>query len=146
MSGFEIAGVVLGAFPIAIRALDDYREVAKRLKLWNHIRAEYTRCRSNVEFHRVTLASNLRQLILPLLVDDVKVNQLLSDPGGQSWKEPAIEGLIKQRLGDTHELYLKYIEGMERVMEKLNKELSVDSNPVQRKLNSSVRQVSTTHI
>lgn len=138
MSGFEVAGLVLGAFPIALHLLDDYREMAKRAGLWYRIRLEHAKCRNEVEFQRVTLNSHMRQLILPLLVDDAKTNELLADPGGESWKEPAIETLLQDRLGHTYDLYLDYIKGMEEIMIRLNKELSMDSVEVQEQLKSPV--------
>jgi len=138
MSGFEVAGIVLGAFPIALHVLDDYREMAKRAGLWYRIRLEHARCRNEVKFQSVTLNSHMRRLILPLLVDDAKINQLLSDLGGESWKEPAIEALLKDRLGHAYDLYLDYMKGMEETMIRLNKELSMDSNSVQEQLNSPV--------
>ncbi|KAK3314613.1 hypothetical protein B0H66DRAFT_605559 [Apodospora peruviana] len=146
MSGFEIAGVVLGAFPIALHLLDNYREMARRAGLWYKIRLEYAKCRNDVEFQSVTLSSHVRQLILPLLVDDNKMNKLLSDPGGESWKEPAIELLLRDRLGATYDLYIGYIKGMEETMAKLNKELSMDSNPVQDQLNSPKTPVMKTKL
>ncbi|KAK3390305.1 hypothetical protein B0H63DRAFT_538556 [Podospora didyma] len=131
MSGFEAVGAVLGAFPIALRALDDFREVSKRLRLWNMIGVEHVKCRNDIEFHRVNLASNVRQLVLPLLVDDEKTNQLLSDPGGPSWQEPEIKMLLRDRLGETYDLYLSYIQGLDQAMGRLNKELLVDDASIQ---------------
>ncbi|KAK4212993.1 hypothetical protein QBC37DRAFT_464729 [Rhypophila decipiens] len=140
MSGFEIAGVVLGAFPIALHLLDDYRKLAVRANLWRKIKLEHAKCRNDVEFQRVALSSNLRQLILPLLVDDNKANRLLLEPGGESWKDPAIDGLLRDRLGHTYDLYLDYIRGMGDVMVELNKELCMDSTAVQERLSTSSSQ------
>lgn len=138
MPGFEVVGIVLGAFPLALHLLDDYREMAKRAGLWYRIRLEYTKCRNDVQFQRVAFSSHLRQLVLPLLVDDIKAGQLLSDPGGTSWQEPSIDSLLRDRLGQTYDLYLSYITGMEEVMTELNKELSTDSTPIQDKLTKGV--------
>ncbi|KAM7204850.1 hypothetical protein V8F33_001439 [Rhypophila sp. PSN 637] len=146
MSGFEIAGVVLGAFPIALHLLDDYREMAKRAGLWYRIRLEYTKCRNDVDFQRVALSSHLRQLILPLLVDDDKANRLLSEPGGESWKDPAIDGLLRDRLGHTYDLYLGYIKGMDDIMVELNKELSMDSTAVQERLSTGKATAAATSL
>ena len=43
MSGFEVAGVVLGAFPVAIAAIDGYRRVALKVQAWKEIRLTYVR-------------------------------------------------------------------------------------------------------
>lgn len=144
MSGLEIVGVVLGAFPLAITALDKYREVATRLGLWYKIKLEHKKCRDQLHFHRVTLTSHLRQLLLPLVVDDAMIEKLLSRPGGDEWKDDSIARLLEKRLRDSYQLYLDYIQGMERVMIELCEKLAADSVPVQDHLKSVVSLVEQT--
>ncbi|KAI1759154.1 hypothetical protein GGR53DRAFT_514599 [Hypoxylon sp. FL1150] len=52
MSGIEVAGLVLGAFPIAIELLDKYREVATRAGLFNQIKLKHGQCRNRLECKR----------------------------------------------------------------------------------------------
>jgi hypothetical protein len=139
MSGFEVAGVVLGAFPIAILALEKYQEVATRLGLFYKIRLEYKKCRDEVEFHHLTFKRHLKQLLLPLVADDDRIGDLLANPGGESWKEPSIAALLEKRLQESYNLYLEYIKGMGRVMEDINRELAIESDTIQEKVNSAVR-------
>lgn len=141
MSGLEVAGVVLGAFPLAIAALEQRRDLARRLGLWQTIRPEYFTCKTDLGFHRATLTSNLRQLLLPLVVDDATVSKLLANPGGEGWKDEAIDRLLRERLDEKYELYFEYIKGMERVMEEVKEELAADSDTVQKKLNTPVSSV-----
>ncbi|KAK0631100.1 hypothetical protein B0T17DRAFT_488289 [Bombardia bombarda] len=136
MSGFEIAGAALGAFPLAIHALDQYREVAARLGLFFKIRLEYKKCRDDVHFHQLTFSRHLRQLLLPLVADDATIADLLSDPGGQKWKDPKIAELLETRLQESYGLYLEYIKGIRQVMDEINRELAVDTGSVQEKLAS----------
>ncbi|KAB5577924.1 hypothetical protein GE09DRAFT_1087838 [Coniochaeta sp. 2T2.1] len=131
MSGFEVAGVVLGAFPIAISALERYREVATRLGLFFQIRLEYKKAFDNLKIHQLTFTRHLRQLLLPLIVDDDKIAILLADPGGPSWKEQAVAELLERRLQDSFPLYMSCIMGLQQVMEDINRELAVDSQAVQ---------------
>lgn len=138
MSGFEVAGIVLGAFPLAITALDKYREVATRLGLFYKIRLEYKKCRDALEFHQLTFTRHLRQLLLPLVVDDDRIAVLLADPGGDSWRDQAVAGLLRKRLQDSFALYVGYIEGMESVMKRVNRELAADSDAVQERVNAPV--------
>ena len=140
MSGLEVAGVVLGAFPLAIAALEQRRELSRRLGLWQTIRPEYLTCKTDLGFHRATITSHLRQLLLPLAVDDTTISRLLADPGGEGWKDPSVDGLLKERLGEKYELYFEYMKGLERVMEKVEEELAADSDAVQKKLDTPVRQ------
>lgn len=139
MSGFEIAGLVLGAFPLAISALEKYRDMATRLGLFFKIRLEYKKVLDNLEIHQLTFTRHLRQLLLPLIVDDDKIGALLADPGGPSWKEKAVAELLERRLQDSFPLYMNCILGLQRVMDDINHELALDSEAVQDKVNSPVR-------
>ncbi|RYP44263.1 hypothetical protein DL768_009267 [Monosporascus sp. mg162] len=132
MPGFEIAGVVLAAFPIAICGLEKYREVARRFGFWHEIRLEYQKTSNELKFHKLSFVRNLKQLLLPLVVDDVDVQKLISNPGGKAWKDDAVAKALEGRLQESHGLYLEIIGDMERVMGELNKELAVDVEGVQK--------------
>lgn len=134
MSGFEVAGVVLGAFPLAICALEKYREVATRLGLFYRIKLEYKKCSDNINYQQLILTSNLKQLLLPLAIDQDEIQELVDNPGGKAWKNASIVRLLQQRLNDSYELYLEYIKGMEQVMGKLCDELAMDDGYIQSKL------------
>lgn len=131
MSGFEIAGVVLGAFPIAIMALEQYREVARRIGFWTEMREEHQRCKNDLKFYRLIFTRNLRELILPLVADDDNVRLLLSDPGGEHWRDKELALLLEKRLGESYELYMEYMKGIETTVHKLGHDLALDSQIVQ---------------
>ncbi|KAH6694152.1 hypothetical protein F5X68DRAFT_273507, partial [Plectosphaerella plurivora] len=130
MSGFEIAGLVLGAFPLVILALEKHREVATRLGLFRKIRKEHLKCADDLDCQQLFLQRHLRQLIIPLKVnyDDAKINELLADPNGPGWKDPTVSAQFEERLQDSYKLYLSYIQGMEETMNKLNHELMLDTD------------------
>ncbi|RMJ13401.1 hypothetical protein CDV36_006916 [Fusarium kuroshium] len=139
MSGFEIAGVVLGAFPIALSALEKYREGAKRVDLFYTIRREHKKCRDDLVFNNLLFKSNLRRLLLPLVVDDDKIEELLSAPGGPGWREKELDNLLQKRMKDGYTLYFDCIAEMKRIMDELNRVLALDSEVVQRNLDTAVR-------
>ncbi|KAI1385761.1 uncharacterized protein F4822DRAFT_445662 [Hypoxylon trugodes] len=113
MSGIEIVGLVLGAFPIAITALGKYREISKRLELFNKIRPQYMR-----------------------FEDEEKINHLLSDSSNTCWEDKNIAELLRRQLGDdSYQLVLGCIEGIKDAVQKLNHELALDSATVQNSLN-----------
>lgn len=138
MSGFEIAGIVLGAFPIAISALEAYRDIAQRLGLFHKIRLEYKKWRDDLEFYNLAFTRNLRQLLLPLIADDEKVAELLSAPGGNCWKEESIAEIFEKRLQGSYHLYMQHIQDMKRTLEEINTELDIDSDWAKKLLGSPV--------
>jgi hypothetical protein len=132
MSGFEVAGVVLGAFPIAVWALEQYREVARRVGFWYEIRLEYQKSSNELKYHHLSFVRNLKQLLLPVVSDDAQLQRLMAEPGGEAWKDPAIIKLLEGRLQDSYALYLEIIGEMRVVMDDLNKELAVDVEGIQK--------------
>lgn len=141
MSGFEVAGIVLAAFPLAISALNKYREVATRLGLFYKIQLEHKKWLDDLEFHQLLFSRHLRQLVLPLVVDDDKIKELLSNPRGDGWRDRNIAAALASRLGDSYELYFKYVSGVKGVVDDINHELAVDQKPVQEKLNHLVYDI-----
>jgi len=135
MSGFEVAGLVLGAFSITITALEKYE---KKARSFVRIREQWKACWSDLRLHRVTFSSHLKQLLLPLVADDAKIETLMANPGGESWKDPSFAAQLETRLGESYSLYLEYISGLAHVMDQLNKELGFDSDPVQERLHAQV--------
>jgi hypothetical protein len=133
MSGVEIAGLVLGAFPVAIWALERYREVARMMGFWYEIRLEYQRSSNELKFHRLSFIRNLKQLLLPLVHDDAQLQRLISDPGGEAWQDPEVQSALEARLQDSYDLYLEILSEMRRVMLDLNQELAIDNDAAQPK-------------
>ncbi|KAK3681013.1 hypothetical protein B0T22DRAFT_434709 [Podospora appendiculata] len=134
MSGIEVAGLLLGAFPIAIWALEQYRDVAKVMGFWYEIRLEYQRCSNELKFHRLSFIRNLKRLLLPLVPNDAQLQALINEPGGPAWKDAEIQMALEARLQDSYELYLEILGEMQRAMQELNQELAVESNAIQSKV------------
>lgn len=134
MSGFEIAGVVLGAFPLVTTALEDYRAVARVVGLWWQIRQEYEKCAGEVRYHHLRYKRNLEQLLLPLVVEDDTIRGLLAQPGADLWRDPGIAQQLEIRLQGSYELYLEIMQQMARIIENLDEELGVHKANLQEKL------------
>lgn len=140
-SGFESAGIVLNAFPIAINTLELCHDAARLIGLFLHIKLAYKRWRDDLEFHRLFFTKNLRQFLLPLVLDDDTIEELLLAPGGDRWREERVARLFEERLGDSYALYMQCINGMNQTMNEINRELAVDSACAQKMLNQSVRRI-----
>ncbi|KAL7917643.1 hypothetical protein ACQKWADRAFT_324459 [Trichoderma austrokoningii] len=127
-SGLEIAGIVLHAFPLAINTLEICRDAAKVVGSFLQIKLAYKKWRDDLEFHRLLFTKNLRQLLLPLVLDDNTIEELLLAPGGDGWTEEQTVRLFEERLGESYDLYMKYIHGMNQTIIEINRELAVDSD------------------
>jgi hypothetical protein len=94
-----------------------------------------------LEFHKLLFTKNLRQLLLPLVLDDDKIKELLLAPGGDCWREESVAELFEKRLEESYELYMQYIQGIKNTMDEINRELAIDSKWAQKLFDSSVRKV-----
>ncbi|KAK4075363.1 uncharacterized protein Triagg1_4484 [Trichoderma aggressivum f. europaeum] len=137
MSGFQIAGIVLGAFPIAINALEAYQDIAERVGLFLTIKNEYINWKNELNFHKLSFTINMRQLLLPLVADDDMIAELLNAPGGDRWQDKSVAELLEKRLEGSYELYMQYIQNMRRILEEINRELLIDSEWAQKLLANS---------
>lgn len=134
MSGLEIAGVLLGSFPLIISGLEHWRDVAKVGGFFWRIRKEYNTCRREVRFYEILYKRNLKDLLLPIADDAVEVTCLISDPGGKGWSSKALQERLKGRLQESYDLYMEIIQEMNETAEELRKELAVDKATIQDKL------------
>lgn len=136
MSGLEVAGVLLGAFPLLISGLEHWRDVAKIRGFWRHIRKEHTACTREIELHAILYKRNLETLLLPIVTEQSQLDGLLSDPGGPSWHSKPLQKRFASRLLDACNLYMNLVSEMNEIAKDLRKELCLDSTIVQSKLAS----------
>ena len=134
MSGFEIPGVVCGAFPLIISGLEHWRDVAKVGGFYWRIRKEHSKCRSDILFHEILYKRNLEDLLLPLVNEPDDVTRLISNPGGERRKDKTMQDRLKQRLKESYELYMDVVLELEETAQNFKKELAIEDLNVQTKL------------
>ena len=136
--------MVLGAFPIAIGALGKYRETAETLAIFWKIRREFKAWTQNLNLCKLVFEQNIEEFLLPLIVDDDELNELIKQPGGEKWRNPELETRLRQRLPKSYDLYLEIIDRIHDVMKEITRELGVDRPDFQAKVNED--DVSTNHL
>lgn len=140
MSGLEILGVILGAFPLAISAMEHYEECKKVAGTFYKIRRAHRKDLGRVKDCQLKFRLNMKELLLPLLADDlvskIEYEQLLASPGGPGWQEDHVEESLAERLGDCHERYIEILKEMEETMVLLCRATKVDDEQFQALLKS----------
>ena len=131
MMGFEIAGAALGAPPVLISALEHYRDVTKLFSSWWEIHPEYQKCNNDTRYHHFRYKRNLKQLLLPLVVEDDKIARLIVEPSSNEWKDPDIAQQLGIRRQDSHELCPEIMQQMDGVIAELHKVLGFDKSGFQ---------------
>ena len=141
MSGIEIAGLLLGAFPLLISALEHYRQSAEVLEDWWQIKKEYKKCKNEIKVQELAFENSLERFLLPLVVHDDEIAALIAEPGGIKWKDPALEETLKGRLPKSYELFLDTIYDIKATVDGLKDELGVSREAFQEGLNIKTDQV-----
>lgn len=126
MSGLEVAGVVLGAFPLLISVLEHYREASELATDWWKVKRVYKRCKDDLKFYRLFYEGTIEKLLLPLIVNNEELELLLGNPMGPKWKDPALEIQLKERLGKSYELYLETIKDINMSVQDIQEHMGLD--------------------
>jgi hypothetical protein len=143
MSGLEVAGVVLGAFPLLLAAIEHWHNIANIYDLHRRIRRRYKECQHDIEYQKIICRQNLEALLTPILRDADEVDRLVADPGGQGWSDPALQESLEERMHGSYHMYREIITKMEDVVNKLKKELSMDEGSTSSKLSTPEHQEHT---
>ena len=143
MSGVEVVGLLLGAFPLLISALEHYRQGAEVLENWWKIKKEYKKCKNEIKVQELAFENNIERFLLPLVADDDDIAVLIAQPGGSSWKDPALEAKLKERLPRSYELFLATIEDIKLTIDGLKDELGVSRDAFQKELEANNKAVKT---
>ncbi|KAL3423083.1 hypothetical protein PVAG01_04830 [Phlyctema vagabunda] len=127
MSGIEAAGLVLGAIPLVLAAIDQYNKglsAFEAFKKWKDISHkavtelwhEYTRLVSTIE----TL---LEGIATEAMLEEMKV-----DPLSQFWKSAEIAEEVRAKLGTTYSSFEFTIREMEQNMLVLSSHLNIEES------------------
>jgi hypothetical protein len=141
MSGIEVAGLVLGAFPLLIYALESYHEGAEVVGDWWQIERAYIKCKQELKYHQLLFEGNIENLLLPLVVDDNELNQLMKNPAGKAWENPELEKKLQKRLPKAYDIFLELMVSINKLMESFKKVLGVNNPRFQAKV-TEVRKLS----
>ncbi|KFY05286.1 hypothetical protein O988_00125 [Pseudogymnoascus sp. VKM F-3808] len=123
MSGVEAAGLVLGALPLMISALEHYRATASVLKGWWRVKADYRKCMHDLTYYKDEFQTNLQELLLPMIADDQELKILLEDPGGPSWEDPELNETLRKRIPSRYNSYVNTIHMLIDVVKGLDEAL-----------------------
>ncbi|RSL58907.1 hypothetical protein CEP53_006007 [Fusarium sp. AF-6] len=98
MSGFEIAGIVLGGFPILIEAAQPLSRYFQGAERWWHFKRDFMTLISTIEDESIAYSQNLELLLTPVDIDlEVKAS-LQEDSGSRLWYDPEIQAKLRGRI------------------------------------------------
>lgn len=149
MSGFEVAGLVLGGFPLLISALEHYATMEELGRTWWRFRREYKKDLDRLGDVQLLYRGNMRTLLAPLewdgTLDATQIELLLEDPASKEWCDPEVNAVVSRRLGEFRKRYLEILMEMKETVMKLATVSKVNDNRFQSSLNMDKVSRSTLH-
>lgn len=104
MSGFEIAGLVLGAFPIVCGTAKEVGLTLAKAKDWWQFQRAFESFVSALSTQEIAYIQVLKRLLEPLDISDQEYNSLLKNP--DLWNRSHIQDGLRQRLSDTEHYWV----------------------------------------
>jgi hypothetical protein len=127
MSGFEVIGVVLGAIPLVISALEHYADGVRTIRRLIEYKWELNTLITTLETEDV-LFRNTCEALLDGIEDAGAMEELLKDPGGHLWKEKRTAERLKTRLSTSYDVFFKRIIDMNNALESFKERLGLSSD------------------
>lgn len=98
MSGFEIAGIVLGIFPILVDTTKDLRCVFRHVKTWLNFENEFETLIFSVQRENIAYIQNVEILLGGIDISEADQEELRKNPDSRLWTAPHLQMTIQKRL------------------------------------------------
>jgi hypothetical protein len=130
MSGAEIAGFVLGSFPLLISAAEHYREGFEPLRKWKRFRTEFIGFIDAIDIEKQIYNNMLERFLLSADVPDEELQLFLTKPKYDGWKREDLVSALQKRLGSSYGVYMSTVRKMDELMDELKDVLSLKNGEV----------------
>lgn len=124
MSGFEVAGVVLGTIPVVVSALEFYIRGIGTIGRWRRFTLELETLVLKLGTEEAKL-QNVYEKLLRVIVPDDQIEPMLMDPFGPLWRGPETVARIRRRLWRHLKLFEDNVRRMNEVMEEMKQKLNI---------------------
>lgn len=127
MSGFEVAGVVLGSLPLIISAMEHYAEgIAAAKRFWKY-KSEMRSLIMHIKTEKTIFTNTLEQLLTGIVRIE-HMDELLANPGGKKWHDSEVDKVLKERLRSSYPAYFENVRGMDMALKQIMKKLALDED------------------
>lgn len=120
MSGLEVAGVVLGALPLVISALEHYAKGVEGVIRYCRYKIELQTLANAVKTQKVIFSDTLEQLLTGIVRID-EMTAFMANPAAQ----PEIDLRLKKRLRNGYEVYFANVRGMDTALSAMMDKLKL---------------------
>ncbi|RDW69116.1 uncharacterized protein DSM5745_08876 [Aspergillus mulundensis] len=126
MSGVESAGLALALFPLLVNQLDNYARGIEKFKLLRRYKNALADVALELGTQRMVFLNTLEQALDGVVDDDNQVQDLISEPGGEPWRDPLLQEKLKIKLGRNYDYFVDNMASLHAMLVKLAKRLDLD--------------------
>ncbi|KAF5005061.1 hypothetical protein FDECE_8477 [Fusarium decemcellulare] len=123
----EIAGLVLGAIPLLISALEHYEDVVEPAVAFLHWRGQLSTMTRRLQMGHTAYDQNMR-LLLKYAANDQDIEYMIEDPQSPLWKEPSLVDELQSRLGRAYAPSITTIQEIADIMIYIAAYLNIDGS------------------
>lgn len=126
MSGIEIAGLILGAYPVLLSTAKDLREVFKDVKTWWRFEREFENFLAAVETEHIKYSLNLQILLEDLEIPEEEKENLRVGYIASGWHGVQTQAELRRRIQSRYyDWFMRQLFSMNKAMEDLQKILPI---------------------
>ena len=134
MSGIEVAGLILGAFPVLLGAIEKNREVIGLVEDWWNVSKLYEADLKKVIAEHSLFITNLGNFLKPILGEDIKLNDFLENPFHEQWDLSSLAEDLKIRLPTAYDSYVDKMQEYFGLMVAFGRMLGIDQMAFQQRI------------
>ncbi|EAW21203.1 uncharacterized protein NFIA_063640 [Aspergillus fischeri NRRL 181] len=139
MSGLEVVGVVLGAIPLLISAIEKYKTTSQRLKFFKYKEPFIAQLIQSLEEQKFFLESDLYVPLNATHLGEEQINDLIHQPNSDLFQDPKVAHAIREYLGDGYVPYERAVGRCQRILAEIASNIGGLASESQGKLSSLIQ-------
>jgi hypothetical protein len=130
VTGVEAAGIILAILPLIVNQLDAYVQGLETIKTFRtkRYRRELESYLTRLGTQQAIFQNTLEHLLEDVADSDDEVRDLIGNPAGTLWQDPAFQDRLRERLGRDHDIYIKEMTILSGILQNLSDKLGLDTN------------------
>jgi hypothetical protein len=125
MSGFEVAGVVLGSLPLVISAIEHYADLVQTVKRAIRYKNELKDLKHDLDAELIIFLDTLER-VLDGLIPANQLEELLKDPTSTLWQDVTLNRLLQDRLGRSYSVFTGAVDNMNASVQEFIRRLDLN--------------------
>src|ERR1700743_3522710 len=115
MSGIEITGLVLGAIPLVISALEHYEDIIGPAKAFVKFQGELDRAIRELRNQHTLFEQSIEVLLRPITTDQ-ELSEMIDNTQSKLWQDVTIEEELRSHLGKAYPSYMRTVNDIQKIM------------------------------